>query len=109
MGQRHGAGFTREDLRRVLRQVGCRVSATQLGRWHKAGLLLPPQRYALGRGKGTASRYPSSFVVLQAVTVALLRKGLRNLDLIGWYLWCCGFPRTGHARSYLIRLAANQH
>src|SRR3989442_9452751 len=108
MGQQEDAGLTREDLRRVLREAGFRVSAAQLERWHKAGLLVPPHRHALGRGKGTESRYPS-FAVLQAVTVALLRKRLRNLDLIGWYLWCCGFPSTARARAFLLRLAAKEH
>src|SRR2546426_7751138 len=107
MRQRDGAGLTRDDLRRELRKAGFRVSADQLERWHKAGLLLRPTRRPLGRGKGTESRYPP-FVVLQAVTVALLRKRLRDLDLIGWYLWCCGFPPTDRARALLLRLAAKE-
>src|SRR2546425_5900510 len=108
MTQGEDGGLTREDLRRLLRQVGFRVSGAQLERWHKARLLLAPQRRALGRGKGTESRYPS-FVVLQEITIALLRKRFRNLDLIGWYLWCCGFPPTASARDYLLRLASKEH
>src|SRR6266550_2234877 len=108
MQQQDDAGLTREDLRRELRKAGFRVSADQLERWHKAGLLVRPQRHALGRGKGTESRYPR-FVVLQAVTVALLRRRLRSLDLISWYLLCCGFPPTDRARALLLRLAAKEH
>src|SRR6266849_4950399 len=108
MWQQEDPGLTREELRRVVRKAGFRVSAAQLERWHKAKLLRPPQRRSMGRGKGTESRYPS-FVVLQAITVAMLRRSLRDLKLIGWYLWCCGFGPTRRARAYLLQVAAKEH
>ncbi len=94
--------LTRDELRRILRSAGFRISNAQLERWHKSGLIDRPQKEYLGRGRGTVSRYPP-FAPTQTLAVAFLRRHCRDLELVGWYLWCLGFPRTALARAYLRR------
>jgi hypothetical protein len=100
---RSDKGLTRQELRTALRGGGIRVSEVQLEQWHKKGLLSRPRGSSLGRGRGMESRYP--FRPPEAAMVAGMRRKVRRLDLIGWYLWCFGFPgHASQAKALLRRL-----
>lgn len=100
----YNKGLTRAELRAALRAVGIRVSEVQLEQWHKKGLISRPEVRSLGRAKGRESRYP--FLALpEAAMVAVMRRRVGRLDLIGWYLWCFGFPgHTPQAKVVLRRV-----
>jgi len=71
--------------------AGHHVKADQLTRWHRLGLLRPPQRIFLGRGRGTVSAYqPGTAEQLIALCAILSRTG-RNSRIAGWQLWNAGY------------------
>ena len=75
-----------------LAEEGISVTRHQLVRWHKRGLLPRPRTKKLGRAKGSETRYPM-LALAQAYAIGLLHKVFpRDLDAIGWGLWCLGFP-----------------
>lgn len=91
---------------------GVPLSRAQFARWRKRGLLPRPQLLPLrGRGhRGREARYPA-IAIVQAMFVALLVDQVfpRNLDLVGWAVWCAGFSgSTAVARRLLVRLATKQ-
>ena len=80
------------DLLEKLAEEGISVTRHQLVRWHKRGLLPRPRTKKLGRPKGSETLYPM-LALAQAYAIGLLRKAFpRDLEAIGWCLWCFGFP-----------------
>lgn len=91
----------RDDLLTRLAADGYDVSNYQLLRWVDVGLLPPPRRVGLGRGRGTVSYYPP-LVFPQAATLHLLLRERRSLDQAGWYLWVFGYPVAEFAHDLLL-------
>lgn len=81
--------LTRSELVAYAAQRGYAVTADQVVRWHKAGLLPRPKRRALGRGHGTVSRYPPTAREL-VVEVACELDLKRSLDQAIWRRWADG-------------------
>lgn len=81
------------------------VTATQLARWHRSGLLLRPKQVSLGRGRGTQTMYPMG-TGDQLVTLCRIRKRKRQLRFAGWKLWWEGFSVAPiHSRGRLAETA----
>ncbi len=72
------------------REAGFKVSAAQLARWHRSGLVPSPRQHSLGRGKGTQSLYPAG-TASQVVALCQMHRTTRSLNDVGWFLWWYGF------------------
>src|SRR5258707_5993855 len=59
--------------------LGYIVSAAQLARWHRAGLLPRPRQRPLGRGRGTETVYPPGTSV-QVVALCQIKAEEHRLD-----------------------------
>jgi hypothetical protein len=71
-------------------EFGYDVSASQLARWHRAGLLPRPRQRPLGRGKGTETIYPPG-ASAQVVALCQIKDEERRLDQVAFRLWWDGF------------------
>lgn len=74
----------------VAQKAGFLVSARQLARWHREGLLPRPKQESLGRGRGTRSVYPDG-TADQLIALCEFKKSGRRLDYLAWHLWWEGF------------------
>ncbi len=70
--------------------LGYIVSAAQLARWHRAGLLPRPRQRPLGRGRGTETVYPPGTSV-QVVALCQIKAEEHRLDRVAFRLWWEGF------------------
>jgi hypothetical protein len=66
------------------------ISAAQLARWHRAGLLPRPRQRPLGRGRGTETIYPPGTSV-QVVALCQIKAEEHRLDRVAFRLWWEGF------------------
>ncbi len=98
-----GKEISREQVIAYAAERGILISAAQLARWHRAGLLPRPRRLHLGRGKGTQSVYPV-VAAPQALGLALSSRRHRGLDAMAWYTWLQGFPLTERIRASLLEM-----
>ena len=85
------AGEDRQALLSLAREHNYAVSATQLVRWHRAGLLPRPHQQALGKGQGTQSLYPDG-TGEQLLLLCALRQQERRFSYLVWKLWWSGYP-----------------
>ncbi len=78
------------------------ISAAQLSRWRKRGLLGPTRRPGRGRGPGRRLLYRFG---AHRLAVYLTRgvKDERSLERVGWQAWLAGYPVTQFARGVLER------
>jgi hypothetical protein len=91
----------------VARAADLSVTADQLRRWHRHGLLPRPKQKGLGRERGTVIVYPSG-TADQLLALAKLLAQHRALSRAGWPLWWQGFPVTeNYIRDPLSRLVAS--
>lgn len=67
------------------------MSATQLVRWHRAGLLPRPHQLPLTGARGTCTLYPSG-TGEQVVLLCSLRRNERRFAHLAWHLWLAGYP-----------------
>jgi hypothetical protein len=77
---------TREQLLAAARAAGHPVSPSQLGRLYRADLISRPQVHALGRGRGTESRYPPG-TAARLTRVMEARSKDPRLTHVAWRLW----------------------
>jgi hypothetical protein len=82
---------TSQEVLTQARQRGYIISATQLVRWHRAGLLPRPRQHPLKGARGTCPLYPSG-TDEQVVLLCSLRRNERRLAHLAWQLWLAGFP-----------------
>jgi DNA-binding transcriptional MerR regulator len=83
------------------------VSAHQIERWHKAGLLPSPRHRGLGRGRGSVSDYPAG-TVAQVRAILRLIEPHRNLEKVAVLLKLHGYDVSARACSRAIeRLVLN--
>jgi hypothetical protein len=66
-----------------------KVTAGQLARWHRAGILPTPMQRSLGRGRGSETIYPPGTDAL-LLAICEARKHKRKLDHVAWTLWWNG-------------------
>lgn len=96
---------TREELLAAATKSGHRISASQLGRLHRAGLVPAPNVRALGRGRGTESRYPPGSAA-RLVRVMDVHAGEHRIAYVAWRLWWEeGGAIPESARRFLAQLA----
>lgn len=83
-----GTWESRTEVLQAAHEAGFSLSASQLGRLHRAGLIASPSTRSLGRGKGTVSEFPAG------TSARLLRvlelqggEGAKKLSVIGWRVW----------------------
>lgn len=95
------------DLLALAQQQGYALSATQLVRWHRAGLLPRPQQHPLKDARGTCSLYPPG-TGEQVLLLCSLRTRERRLAHLAWQLWLAGYRvEYGVIREQLQR--ATEH
>jgi hypothetical protein len=81
---------SRDDLIKSAASLGYAITAAQLARWHRAGLLPRPSQRSLGRGRGTETVYPGGTSV-QLVALCHRKEEERRLDRLAFGLWWDGF------------------
>jgi hypothetical protein len=80
-----------EELLTLARRQGYSLSATQLARWHRAGLLPRPRQLPRKEARGTHSVYPSG-TGEQLVLLCQLRTTERRFSRLAWQMWLAGYP-----------------
>lgn len=78
------------ELLTLARQRGYAISAHQLVRWHRAGLLPRPQQQQLKGARGTCSLYPPG-TGEQLLLLCSLRERERRLASLAWQMWLDGY------------------
>jgi hypothetical protein len=78
------------ELLTLARQQGYPISALQLVRWHRAGLLPRPQQQLLKEARGTCSLYPPG-TGEQLLLLCSLRARERRFSHLAWQLWLAGY------------------
>jgi hypothetical protein len=78
------------ELLALARQQGYPISAYQLVRWHRAGLLPRPQQQPLKDARGTSSLYPPG-TGEQLLLLCSLRERERRLAHLAWQMWLAGY------------------
>lgn len=78
------------ELLTLARQQGYPISALQLVRWHRAGLLPRPQQQPLKEARGTCSLYPPG-TGEQLLLLCSLRTRERRFSHLAWQLWLAGY------------------
>jgi hypothetical protein len=73
------------DVLTLARQQGYSLSALQLVRWHRAGLLPRPQQQPLKAARGTCSLYPPG-TGEQVLLLCSLHPRERRLAHLAWQL-----------------------
>lgn len=81
---------TGTELLALARQQGYPISAHQLVRWHRAGVLPRPQQRPLKEARGTCSLYPPG-TGEQLLLLCSLRARERRLSHLAWQLWLAGY------------------
>jgi len=78
----------RAQLHDAAGAAGFKLSDSQLGRLHRAGLIPSPRTRPLGRGKGTASEFPpgSTARLLRVLEVQKAER-TQKFSTIAWRLW----------------------
>ncbi len=98
---------TRDELLDAAGAEGYDVSASQLRRLYRAGLLPAPEIRPLGRGRGTESRYPPGSTV-RLLRVLGVRAREHRLSYTAWRLWWeDGGIIPPPAREVLFRAASS--
>jgi hypothetical protein len=96
----------RQELLDLAQARGYEVSAPQLARWHRAGLLPRPEQRSLGKGHGTQTVYPSG-TGEQLLALCEIHTGERRLLYVAWRLWWAGYDVSLKlVREFLERTAA---
>jgi hypothetical protein len=80
-----------QHLLLLAHEHGYEVSATQLTRWHRVGLLPRPRQQAMGRARGTQTLYPPG-TGEQLLFLCASRLHQHSLTLLAWRLWWAGYP-----------------
>lgn len=96
---------SRDDLIKSAASLGYAITAAQLARWHRAGLLPRPNQRSLGRGRGTETVYPAGTSV-QLVALCHMREGERRLDRLAFGLWWDGFTVDPDVIKDLLKASA---
>jgi hypothetical protein len=108
-------GETLDQILTAAKAANLDVTADQLRRWHRKGLLPRPRQVGLGRPsrvdgsrrRGTVVMYPLG-TTAQLLALCELLKRHHHLDRAGWPLWWRGFDVVErYARAPLAKLAAN--
>jgi hypothetical protein len=81
---------SREELLGLAAAAGFDVTAAQLARWHRAGLIPRPSQRPLGKGHGTETVYPGG-TGEQLLALARILALDRRLSLAAWELWWAGY------------------
>jgi hypothetical protein len=89
--ERNAANESSRQLLNLAHEHGYEVSATQLGRWHRAGLLPRPKQQAMGKAQGSQSLYPPG-TGEQLLALCALRSHERRFSHLTWQLWWAGYP-----------------
>jgi hypothetical protein len=96
---------SRDDLIKLAASLGYAVTAAQLARWHRAGLLPRPSQRSLGRGRGTETVYPVGTSV-QLVALCHMKDEERRLDRLAFGLWWDGFTVDLNVVRVLLKATA---
>ena len=94
--------LSRDELIAYAKGLGETITAHQLVRWHKQGLLSRPRVQHHGKGKGTTSFYPST-MLRQAAFLSLFLRQARSLEEATTRLWLAGFSVTAAFRAAFLR------
>jgi hypothetical protein len=86
---------TNKEILAQAQQRGYPISATQLVRWHRAGLLPRPRQHPLKEARGTCSLYPSG-TGEQVVLLCSLQRNERRFAHLAWQVWLAGYPVDLH-------------
>jgi hypothetical protein len=95
----------REELLILAQQQGYNVSAIQLARWHRAGLLPRPTQQPRTETRGTYSLYPPG-TGAQLLVLCSLHEHERRLSHLAWQLWLMGYRVAPQTMRMQIQTAA---
>lgn len=84
------SALTNTELLALARRQGYPLSALQLMRWHRAGLLPRPEQRPLKGARGTCSLYPPG-TGEQLLLLCSLRTRERRLARLAWQVWLAGY------------------
>jgi hypothetical protein len=92
MEEKHvmNVGESAEELITAMYSCGFTVTKPELARWHRAGLLLRPQRRSLGRPCGMVSIYPPG-TRDQLLALCFIHRSEKRLPYVAWRLWWEGY------------------
>jgi hypothetical protein len=82
---------SKNELLALAQEQGYSVSATQLIRWHRAGLLPRPRQQPLKVTRGSCSLYPGG-TGAQLLALCSMRVTERRFSHLAWQLWLQGYP-----------------
>lgn len=85
-GKESEGGETREKVLAEARAAGFALSASQLARRHRAGLIARPETRPLGRGRGSISVYPSG-TGRRLIRILQLARGRESFENVAWRAW----------------------
>lgn len=101
----HEAWEPRAALLEAAVSAGFKLSESQLGRLHRAGVLPGPRVRMLGRGKGTVSEFPPG-TSKRLLRVLAFQAKERNLSVVAWRMWWeDGGALPAAVRARLARIA----
>src|SRR5258708_11154308 len=89
--ERNAANERSRLLVNLAHEHGYEVSATQLGRWHRAGLLPRPKQQAMGKAQGSQSLYPPG-TSEQLLALCALRSHERRFSHLACQPWWARYP-----------------
>jgi hypothetical protein len=96
-----------DDVLAAARAADHVVTANQLRRWHRKGLLPRPKQKGVARGLGSIVVYPPG-TSAQLIALCKLLAQHKKLERAAWPLWWQGFPVAEHyVRDPLTRLVAS--
>ncbi len=80
------------DLETLAAKHGRRIDRRWLSKYVRLGLLPPqPKAPGLGRGQGRRAAYTAATPQQLVALLWLLEQHGKNLDQVGWVLWCAGY------------------
>ena len=83
--------YTTAALIELAATDGHEVTAVQLAKWHRFGLLPRPRKQPLGKGRGSESRYPSE-TAPWLLTLLRIHENEHRLLYVAWRLWWAKYP-----------------
>lgn len=79
------------DILAKAQAAGFAVSERQLKRWHYKGLIPRPEQFWTEGKSGSEVIYAAG-TSDQLIALCVIRRKVRRLKDVGWYLWWSGFP-----------------
>jgi len=99
--------YSTQELIKASASEGVKVSAQQIARWHRSGLLPKPKRdYGTGL-RGTVTKYPPG-TLQTLLAICRVQTGRTPFDEVSWALWWSGNDRDpSEIRCYMEKVTVD--